>query len=58
MARVTCSLQFVLVLAAALLTLSAVRAETGALNDPVAYCQAAGTLDAPDAKYKGPAVPD
>ena len=57
MARVTCSLQFVLVLAA-LLTLSAVRAETGALNDPVAYCQAAGTLDAPDAKYKGPAVPD
>ena len=50
MARVTCSLQFVLVLAAALLTLSAVRAETGALNDPVAYCQAAGTLDAPDAK--------
>ena len=58
MARVTCSLQFVLVLAAALLTLSAARAETGALNDPVAYCQAVGTLDAPDAKYKGPAVPD
>ena len=60
MARVkTCSLQFVLVLVAALLTLSAARAETqGALNDPVAYCQAAGTIDAPDAKYKGPAVPD
>ena len=58
MARVTCSLQFVLVLAVALLTLSAARAETGALNDPVAYCQAVGTIDAPDAKYKGPAVPD
>jgi len=58
MARVTCSLQFVLVLAAALLTLSAARAETDALNDPVAYCQAAGTLDAPNAKFKGPAVPD
>ena len=58
MARVTCSLQFVLVLLAALLTLSAAKAETGALNDPVAYCQAVGTIDAPDAKYKGPAVPD
>ena len=54
MARVkSCSLQFVLALAAALLTLSAAKAETGALNDPVAYCQAAGTIDAPDAKYKG-----
>ncbi len=60
MARVkSCSLQFVLVLAAALLTLPAAKAETAApLNDPVAYCQAAGTIDAPDAKYKGPAVPD
>ena len=57
MARVTCSLQFVVALLAAFLTLSAARAETGALNDPVAYCQAAGTLEAPDAKM-GPAVPD
>ena len=56
---ISCSLQFVLVLAAALLTLPAAKAETAAvLNDPVAYCQAVGTVDAPDAKYKGPAVPD
>jgi hypothetical protein len=27
-------------------------------NDPVPYCQAVGAIDAPDAKYKGPAVPD
>jgi hypothetical protein len=54
MARVkSWSLQFVLVLAAALLTLSAAKAET-TLKDPVAYCQAVGTVDAPDAKYSGP----
>jgi hypothetical protein len=52
------SLRFLLALLAALLTLSAAKAETGALNDPVTYCQAVGTIDAPDAKYKGPAVPD
>jgi hypothetical protein len=59
MARVTCSLQFVVALLAAFLTLSAAKAATpGGLDDPVAYCQAVGTIDAPDAKYKGPAVPD
>jgi len=48
-----------LVSTAALLGLSLARAETGAaLTDPVAYCQSVGTIDAPDAKYKGPAVPD
>ena len=52
------SLQLVLALLAVFLTLSGVKAETGALKDPVAYCQAVGTIDAPDAKYKGPAVPD
>ncbi len=26
--------------------------------DPVPYCQAVSTIDAPDARYKGPAVPD
>jgi hypothetical protein len=58
-ARVTCSLQFVVALLAAFLTLSAAKAATpGGLDDPVAYCQAVGTIDAPDAKYKGPAVPD
>jgi hypothetical protein len=25
--------------------------------DPVAYCKSAGTIDAPDASYKGPPVP-
>jgi hypothetical protein len=52
------SLQFLLALLAVLITLSAAKAETGAPNDPVAYCQTVGTIDAPDAKYKGPAVPD
>jgi hypothetical protein len=52
------SLQRVLALLAAVLTLSGAKAETGALNDPVAYCKATGTIDAPDAKYKGSAVPD
>ncbi len=27
-------------------------------TDPVAYCRAVGTIDAPDARYAGPAVPD
>jgi hypothetical protein len=53
------SLQFVLALLAALLTLSAAKTETaGAFDDPVAYCYVVGTIDAPDADYKGPAVPD
>jgi hypothetical protein len=52
------SLQLVVVLLAALLTLPAAKAETGALNDPVSYCQATGTIDAPDKKYKGAAVTD
>ena len=52
------SLQLVVVLLAALLTLPAAKAETGALNDSVSYCQATGTIDAPDKKYKGAAVTD
>jgi hypothetical protein len=48
-----------LVSTAALLGLPPVRAETGvAPTDPVAYCKSVGTIDAPDAKYKGPGVPD
>jgi hypothetical protein len=27
-------------------------------TDAIAYCQAVGTADAPDARYSGPAVPD
>jgi len=39
--------------------LPAARAEDQApLNDPAPYCKAVGTIDAPDAKYKGPPVPD
>jgi hypothetical protein len=29
-----------------------------AYNDPFAYCAAVGTVDAPDARYDGPAMPD
>ena len=29
-----------------------------AFNDPAPYCKAVGAIDAPDAAYKGPAVPD
>jgi hypothetical protein len=44
---------------AVLLALSPARGEDQApLNDPAAYCKAVGTIDAPDAKYKGPPVPD
>jgi len=44
---------------ATLIVMSAAKAETpAAANDPVAYCKAVGTIDAPDTKYKGPAVPD
>lgn len=52
------SFQFLHALLAALLTLSAAKAETGTPNDPVTYCKAVSTIDAPDAKYRGPAVPD
>jgi hypothetical protein len=30
----------------------------GHFDDPFAYCAAVGTLDAPDARYTGPAMPD
>jgi hypothetical protein len=44
---------------AALLAAAPAMAETPAApGDPIAYCKAAGTIDAPDASYKGPAVPD
>jgi hypothetical protein len=35
-----------------------VRRAEAAWSDPVAYCRAVGTIDAPDASYNGPAVPD
>jgi hypothetical protein len=38
---------------------SVASAETAAaFNDPVSYCKTVGAIDTPDAKYKGPAVPD
>ncbi len=33
-------------------------AEQSQYSDPFAYCAAVGTIDAPDARYNGPAVPD
>jgi hypothetical protein len=33
------------------------REAAAAFTDPFAYCRAVGTLDAPDARYTGPAVP-
>ena len=48
-----------LVSMAELLGLQPARGEAGAAStDPVAYCTSVGTIDAPDAKYEGPAVPD
>jgi len=39
--------------------LSVTAAETAtAFNDPVSYCKAVGGIDAPDAAYKGPVLPD
>jgi hypothetical protein len=36
----------------------AARAADMGWKDPATYCQAVGTIDAPDARYIGPAVPD
>lgn len=33
-------------------------ASKGTYEDPYAYCTAVGTIDAPDTRYNGPAVPD
>jgi hypothetical protein len=30
----------------------------GHFDDPFAYCEAVGTIDAPDARYSGPALPE
>lgn len=44
--------------AAVLLRIAAPAARaTEASSDPFAYCAAVGTIDAPDARYDGPAVP-
>lgn len=37
---------------------SSVTPAPAAYNDPFAYCAAVGTIDAPDARYTGPPVPD
>ncbi len=36
---------------------STVTASAGTTSDPFAYCAAVGTIDAPDARYTGPKVP-
>ena len=52
------------ILAAGLLTSLALalpppaNAADTSLADPASYCQAAGNVDLPDARYTGPAVPD
>ncbi len=33
-------------------------AQAASFTDPFAYCAAVGTINAPDARYKGPKVPD
>lgn len=37
---------------------SPVSTEPPQYNDPFAYCAAVGTIDAPDARYKGPQMPE
>lgn len=49
---------FVLILTWAVLLLGACAAGQSTYNDPFAYCAAVGTVDAPDARYEGPAMPD
>ena len=45
-------------LALCVLGLASAQAADKPFTDAVAYCQAAGNADAPDARYAGPAVPD
>jgi len=45
-----------LVALALVATSATARAEEG-FTDPFAYCRAVGTIDAPDARWRGPAVP-
>ena len=45
-------------LVAACLAAGAARAADAGWKDPAAYCKAVGTIDAPDARYIGAAVPD
>ena len=37
---------------------AAARMDRSLMADPVGYCRAVGTIDAPDQRYLGPAVPD
>ena len=46
------------VLALLMLGLASGEAADKPFTDAVAYCQAVSTVDAPDARYTGPAVPD
>ena len=55
--RLLHTIPLVALLAAALLPACA-PATPATYDDPWAYCAAAGTIDAPDARYTGPALPD
>ena len=48
----------VVVLLLAAVLLGACAAEQTTYSDPFAYCAAVSTIDAPDAQYAGPAMPD
>jgi hypothetical protein len=45
-------------LLAALMTASTAAYAAPPWTDPAPYCRAVGTIDAPDARYAGPAMPD
>jgi len=49
---------FVIILTWAVLLLGACTSGQATYSDPFAYCAAVGTIDAPDAQYVGPAMPD
>jgi hypothetical protein len=40
------------------LVATAAPARAASFDDPFAYCAAVGTIDAPDARYRGPALPE
>lgn len=48
----------VLLLIGAAAAVCGARHAAAAWTDPAAYCRAVGTIDAPDARYAGPAMPD
>jgi hypothetical protein len=52
------TISFVLILIWAVLLFGACAPGQAINSDPFAYCAAVGTVDAPDTRYEGPAIPD